>query len=103
MHKNNCSLTGGETAEMPVYAWGNDFDLAGSVTGIAEMKNIVKSSWVQARILLFIGLESNGLHTNGFSLVRKIFSGNNKFKEYYNDFGQTLGKESLKITGLIFK
>jgi phosphoribosylformylglycinamidine cyclo-ligase len=94
--KNNCSLTGGETAEMPGIYQGNDFDLAGSVTGIAEMKNIVKSSRVRQGDLL-IGLESNGLHTNGFSLVRKIFSGKNKFKEYYNDFGQTLGKELLKI------
>jgi len=70
--KNGCSLIGGETAEMPGLYYGNDFDLAGAIVGIVEQKKIVNSENVKRGDVL-IGLRSNGLHTNGYSLVRKIF------------------------------
>lgn len=68
--ENSCALIGGETAEMPgMYAEG-DFDLAGTVVGIVEKENILSRETVTAGDIL-IGLPSNGLHTNGYSLARK--------------------------------
>jgi phosphoribosylformylglycinamidine cyclo-ligase len=68
--ENSCALIGGETAEMPgMYAEG-DFDLAGTVVGIVEKENILSREQVSAGDVL-IGLPSNGLHTNGYSLARK--------------------------------
>jgi len=93
---NNFSLIGGETAEMPGIYSGNDFDLAGSVTGIVKEKNIINSVNVKKRDIL-IGLESNGLHTNGYSLVRSIFDNKKKLNKYYSEFNQTLGEELLKV------
>lgn len=94
--RNKCSLIGGETAEMPGIYHGNDFDLAGAVTGIVDQKNIPDSKKVRKGDLL-IGLESNGLHTNGYSLVRKIFNSKKKLNRFYPEFGRTLGEELLKV------
>ena len=69
----NCSLVGGETAEMPGMYKPGDYDLAGFCVGVVDRKKILGSS----RVVLgdaVIGLESSGLHSNGFSLVRKVFS-----------------------------
>lgn len=93
---NGCSLIGGETAEMPGIYSGNDFDLAGSITGIAEQEKIVNSKNVKKGDILF-GLLSNGLHTNGYSLVRKIFDTKQKLNKYYPQFNSNLGNEFLKV------
>lgn len=74
---NGCSLIGGETAEMPGLYHGNDFDLAGAIVGIVEQNKIIRSDSVKRDDVL-IGLTSNGLHTNGYSLVRKIFENRRK-------------------------
>ncbi|MBX7042637.1 MAG: phosphoribosylformylglycinamidine cyclo-ligase [Ignavibacteria bacterium] len=93
---NGCSLIGGETAEMPgVYA-GDDFDLAGSITGIVDRKRILDSSNVKAGDVL-IGIRSNGLHTNGFSLVRKIFGTGKNLGRKFGKLPLPLGKELLKV------
>ncbi|MBK8983317.1 MAG: phosphoribosylformylglycinamidine cyclo-ligase [Ignavibacteria bacterium] len=94
--KNKCSLIGGETAEMPGVYHGNDFDLAGSITGIVSKKNIVNSSNVKKGNVL-IGLRSNGLHTNGFSLVRKIFDSKKELNKKYPGLKSDLGSELLKV------
>lgn len=94
--KNKCSVIGGETAEMPGIYRGNDFDLAGAITGIVEKKKIIDSKNVKKGDVL-IGLNSNGLHTNGYSLVRKIFDNRRKLNKYYDEFGKTIGEELLKI------
>ena len=94
--KNKCSVIGGETAEMPGIYRGNDFDLAGAITGIVEKKEIINSKNVKKGDVL-IGLSSNGLHTNGYSLVRKIFDNRRKLNKYYDEFGKTIGEEFLKI------
>ena len=70
-----CSLIGGETAEMPGMYKEGDYDLAGFCVGVVERKNIIDGSKIEAGDVV-IGLESNGLHSNGFSLVRKVFSQN---------------------------
>ncbi len=68
-----CSLIGGETAEMAGMYKGKDYDLAGFVVGVVERGNLIDGRTIQAGDVL-IGLGSNGLHSNGFSLVRKVFS-----------------------------
>ncbi len=70
---NGCALVGGETAEMPdVYA-ADDYDIAGFIVGIVERDRIVDGSRVRAGDLVW-GLESSGLHTNGFTLARKVLA-----------------------------
>lgn len=93
---NGCSLIGGETAEMPgLYARG-DFDIAGSIVGVVDKKNIVNKENVRKGDIL-IGIESTGLHTNGYSLVRKIFDTPAKIRRYYKELDNTLGDELLKV------
>jgi len=94
-----CSLVGGETAEMPGLYRGNDYDLAGFVTGIVNRDAIIDGSDIRVGNTI-IGLASSGLHSNGYSLVRKIC-----FDEvgltvdrYLEELGCTLGEELLKPT-----
>jgi phosphoribosylformylglycinamidine cyclo-ligase len=69
--ENNVALIGGETAEMPGLYAPDDYDLAGTIVGIVDRDRIVDGSGVQAGDVL-IGLPSTGLHTNGYSLARKV-------------------------------
>ena len=88
-----CSLIGGETAQMPgMYAAG-DYDLAGFCVGIVDKNRIIDGSGIQEGDIL-IGIESSGLHSNGFSLVRQVFS-KNELKRY--------AKELLKPTRIYVK
>lgn len=91
---NGCSLIGGETAEMPGVYHDNDFDLAGSITGVVEKSKIVNKNNVKKGDVL-IGLPSNGLHTNGYSLVRKIFDTKQKLNQKYSGLNNTIGLELL--------
>ncbi len=79
-----CALIGGETAEMPGLYKEEDFDLAGFCVGVVDRKDVIDGSAVKAgdRIL---GLASNGIHSNGYSLVRKIFSKSEMKGKYKND------------------
>ena len=94
--KNNCSLIGGETAEMPGIYTGKDFDLAGSILGVVEKNKIIKYDRVVKGDVL-IGLSSNGIHTNGYSLIRKVFDTKSKLNKYYTELKGKLGKELLKV------
>ncbi len=71
--ESECSLIGGETAQMPDMYETGEYDIAGFCVGVVERKNIIDGSKIRAGDIV-IGLESSGLHSNGFSLVRKIFS-----------------------------
>ena len=94
-----CSLIGGETAEMPGFYAEGEYDLAGFVVGLAENEELLDGSEIAVGHQL-IGIASSGLHSNGYSLVRKIFFEglNMSVKEYVPDFGRTLGEELLEPT-----
>ena len=94
----DCALVGGETAQMPgLYADG-EFDLAGTVVGAVEESAIIDGSGVVEGDIL-LGLPSSGLHTNGFSLVRKVFDIDDNpsvLYQQYQDLGHSLGEELIK-------
>ncbi len=92
---NGLSLIGGETAEMPGLYASKDFDLAGTIVGIVDRKKIVNYASVRKGDIL-IGLKSNGLHTNGYSLVRKVFSVKG-LKNFVPELGHTLIDEFLRV------
>lgn len=95
--KNNCSLIGGETAEMPDFYDPEEYDLAGFIVGIVERKKIIDGSKIRPGDLL-LGLGSSGLHTNGYSLARKVLFGIKKYRagDYVKELRNQLGKELLK-------
>ena len=92
--ENGCALIGGETAEMPgVYAT-DDFDLAGTIVGIVDRNRIINGSSVAEGDIL-IGLPSNGLHTNGYSLARKVFEG--RMNRTFDGLSGAVGDELLSV------
>lgn len=94
-----CSLIGGETAEMPDFYAEREYDVAGFVVGLADNEDLLDGSEIAVGHQL-IGIASSGLHSNGYSLVRKIFFEGLKMsvEEYVSDFGRTLGEELLEPT-----
>ena len=93
-----CSLIGGETAEMPGTYQIDDYDLVGFIVGVVEKTAILKTDSIASGDII-IGIPSSGLHTNGYSLVRKAFNIESDVKPlltYYPELGQTLGEELLK-------
>ena len=94
-----CSLVGGETAEMPGLYQSGDYDLAGFVTGIMDRNDVVDGSNIRVGNKI-IGLASNGLHSNGFSLVRKIIFDDLKHdvSDSPEELGSTIGSELLRPT-----
>lgn len=92
--QNGCALIGGETAEMPGVYHGDDFDLAGTVVGVVDHQKIVNGTAMRAGDVM-IGLPSTGLHTNGYSLARKVFEG--RMRETFEGFDCSVGEELLKV------
>ncbi len=91
-----CALIGGETAEMPGLYAGEDYDLVGFIIGVVEKRKIVMGKTIVVGDTI-IGLPSSGLHTNGYSLVRKIFGqSRSALDTYYPELGRTLGEELLE-------
>lgn len=100
----DCALVGGETAEMPDMYAENHYDLAGYTTGVVDKNKILKKENVKVGYKV-IGLESNGIHSNGYSLVRKIFFKDNDYKldQHIDELGCTLQAELLKPTKIYVK
>ena len=94
-----CSLVGGETAEMPGLYKPGDYDLAGFTVGIIDRDSIIDGSSIRVGDTI-IGLSSSGLHSNGFSLVRKICFDDLQLNvnDYIKELGCTLGEELIKPT-----
>ena len=92
----NCALIGGETAEMPGIYQGEDYDLAGFIVGVVEKDKIIMGKSIKAGDVI-VGLPSSGLHTNGFSLVRKIFGETGKaMRTKYAELGRSVGEALLE-------
>ena len=94
---NGCALIGGETAEMPGFYPKGEYDLAGFIVGIADKSRIINGDKVKPGDLL-IGLPSNGLHTNGYSLGRRLFFEVARYtpETYVNELHGKAGEELMK-------
>ena len=91
-----CALIGGETAEMPGLYAGGDYDLVGFIIGAVDKDKMITGGKIQAGDSI-IGLAASGLHTNGYSLVRKIFGTTKQaLGTHYPELGRTLGEELLE-------
>lgn len=94
--ENNCVLIGGETAEMPGFYNDGEYDMSGTIVGVVDKKNIINGSDIQKDDVL-IGLESTGLHTNGYSLARKVLFPKYKIDDLIPDTNQSIGEALLKV------
>ena len=99
--ESGCALIGGETAEMAGFYANGEYDIAGFAVGVVEKKNLITSARVKEGDIL-IGLPSSGLHSNGFSLVRKIVFERKNFKgdEFIDELGKNICEELLTPTRL---
>ena len=98
-----CSLIGGETAEMPGFYKEGEYDLAGFSVGAVDRSKIIDNNTVEVGDVV-IGIASTGVHSNGFSLVRKVFDVNKEnLSKYYDELGMTLGECLLTPTKIYVK
>ena len=98
--QSECALVGGETAEHPGLMPEDDYDLAGFAVGVVDKKDIIDGSTIKAGDTL-IGIASSGVHSNGFSLVRKVFEMTKESLDaYYDELGKTLGEALIEPTRL---
>lgn len=94
--ENNVALIGGETAEMPGFYHEGEYDISGTIVGIVEREKIIDGQNVQAGDVL-IGFGSNGLHTNGYSLARKVLLESYNLQDKPDGLELTLGEELLRV------
>jgi phosphoribosylformylglycinamidine cyclo-ligase len=101
--QSNAALIGGETAEMPGFYPIDEYDLAGFAVGIVDQKNLITGANLKAGDTL-IGIASSGVHSNGYSLVRKVFRMQRETLDtYYESLGATLGETLLTPTKIYVK
>ena len=102
--ESGCALIGGETAEMPGFYPEDEYDLAGFTVGIVDEEKIIDKNNVKVRDII-VGLASSGVHSNGFSLVRKVFDidAGTTLKDYADVLGKPLGETLLTPTRLYVK
>lgn len=94
--ENGCALIGGETAEMPSFYSEGEYDISGTIVGVVEKSKIINGSKISAGDIL-IGLASNGLHTNGYSLARNVLLSHFSIDQYIDELGCSVGEELLKV------
>lgn len=98
-----CALVGGETAEHPGMMAEDEYDIAGYSTGIVDKSKILDASAIKPGDAI-VGIASSGVHSNGFSLVRKVFNVNEQnLKTFYPELGTSLGDALLKPTRIYVK
>ena len=101
--QSDCALIGGETAEHPGLMPENDYDLAGFAVGVVDKKDLITGETIKAGDTL-IGIASTGVHSNGFSLVRKVFQMDKETLDtYHEELGKTLGEALLAPTRIYVK
>lgn len=101
--QSECALVGGETAEHPGLMPEDDYDLAGFAVGVVDKKDIIDGSTIKAGDTL-VGIASSGVHSNGFSLVRKVFEMTKESLDtYYDELGKTLGEALIEPTRIYVK
>ena len=101
--QSGAALIGGETAEMPGFYPEDEYDLAGFAVGIVDEKDLITGKDLQTGDIL-LGIASSGVHSNGFSLVRKVFPMEKEALEtYYDELGTTLGEALLAPTKIYVK
>jgi phosphoribosylformylglycinamidine cyclo-ligase len=94
--ENDCALIGGETAEMPDFYKPGDYDISGTIIGVAEKDEMMPNRGVNSGDIL-IGLPSTGLHTNGYSLARKVLLDHYDCSDFVESLGSTVGDALLAI------
>ena len=94
--ENNCALIGGETAEMPGFYGEDEYDLCGTIIGVVDEKNLLSKRKVESEDIL-IGLPSTGLHTNGYSLARKVLLDKYDINEHISSIDSKLSDRLLAI------
>ncbi len=101
--QSNAALIGGETAEMPGFYPEDEYDLAGFAVGVVDEKDLITGKELADGDVL-IGIASSGVHSNGFSLVRKVFDMTaESLNTYYDELGKTLGEALLAPTKIYVK
>lgn len=101
--QSGCALVGGETAEMPGFYPVDEYDVAGFAVGVVDKDKILKPETQKAGDVL-VAIKSSGVHSNGFSLVRKVFTVNEQnLARHYSEFGCTLGDALLTPTKIYVK
>ncbi len=94
--ENGVALIGGETAEMPDIYGEGEFDLAGTIVGIVDEDQVINGSGITEGNVL-IGFKSSGLHTNGYSLARKVLFSKYDVNDYVEELGSTIAEELLQV------
>ena len=97
--ENNCALIGGETAQMPGFYQAGEYDVSGTIVGVVEKARMLNGQKTIRRSDIVIGIAASGLHTNGYSLARKIFFEQLKLKPKSRvpELKNTIGDELLKV------